>query len=109
MVAAGNLRERVTIQTATSTKGALGGLSTSWVDAATVWARVEQKAAAERTEQAQVRDIKMFKVTVRRRPISATENRLVWQGRRLAIVGVIDDEAREVTILTCEEGRGADG
>lgn len=103
---AGMLRERVTIQVASRSAGAAGGRVTTWADVRDVWARVQQDGGADREDQGQQRESKTYTVTIRRRNLSATENRLVWGGKTLAITGVADDEHREQTVITCEEGRG---
>ncbi len=108
-VLAGRLRERVTLQLAARAKGTMGGLNTTWSTVAQVWADVEQIAGADQQDQGQKRESKSYKVTIRSRDVSATENRLLWKGTLLDIVEVVDDPRVKRTNLTCVSGRGGVG
>lgn len=107
---AGLLRERVTIQVATWSKGAAGGRVASWGEVKTVWARIEQSGGKDQEDQGQQREAKAMKVTVRKRfALSATDHRLIWKSRVLNILSVADDEIGDKTVMSCEEGRGGGG
>lgn len=103
-VTVGDMRERVTLQAATDTTDAIGGLVRSWTDVATVWARVEEMSAREQYHREQIQSSANFAVTIRYRADVTTKNRVIWRGRRFEIVGRPNlDERRRFMRLACEE------
>jgi SPP1 family predicted phage head-tail adaptor len=106
---AGALRERITLQITTQTVGPAGGLINSWVDQTTVWARIEPTDSEGSEKPDAQRQINRFKITIRRRDVSATKNRILWGSRVLSILGANDAERKNDTIITCEEGGPSGG
>lgn len=97
---AGQLRERVTIQTATTTRANSGSVSQSWADTATVWARVEfdgdltTEAASSHEEQ------RRYIVTMRHRSLSV-EQRIKWTDRNSV------EHIMEIVSIDTYEDRGS--
>jgi len=87
----GALRERVTIETFSSTEDTLGGRSsTGWTALATVWARVMPQApfvGREGFEANALTAIQTYLITMRyRTDITLTpRHRLTWDGKTLQI------------------------
>ncbi len=94
MLAAGSLRERITIQTKSVTRSAIGEEVVSWSDVATVPAKVEPIRGHEFFAAAQMQDASDHRVTIRYRAGVTREMRIVWRGAPLDIVSVIDVNAR---------------
>ncbi len=81
-MAAGPLRERITIQAKTLTNDGMGGYSEVWADVATVWGRTwgatgQERALAGMSEQPTVN--RHFKV--RHYPALTEQHRLVYAGQ----------------------------
>jgi SPP1 family predicted phage head-tail adaptor len=95
MIRAGELRQRVTIQTAAAGTDARWGTVEDWQDVDTVWAKVVPRAATEVTDAKGQQSTVTHDVTMRYRPDVTSKARLVWQGRTLEIVGVVDVDARK--------------
>lgn len=100
----GALRERVTIERETRTADGLGGWSSSWAAVATVWARVEQLAAAEPVEAERLVARGGYRITIRHRSDLTTADRLAWRGRILNIRGLSNkDERRRYLTIDCDD------
>lgn len=101
---AGDLRERVELQTATQTRDAIGGIVMTWATTATLWAKVEQMSAREQWHREQLRASAGWRVTIRHRTGVTTKQRVVWAGRTLEITGVTDiEQKRRFLALACDE------
>lgn len=105
-VTAGQLRERVTIQSATETADGQGGLAKAWTALATVWANVVAAGPGrESLATSAVRPILNYAVTIRRRTDVTPQMRVVWGDKTLQVEGVRDPDGRRVwTTLDCVEG-----
>lgn len=62
---AGDLDRRVTLQRATDTVDAYGGITTAWVTLADVWARIAPLSARELVSSAQIQGQTQTKITIR--------------------------------------------
>ena len=100
----GNLRTRLGLYVPQTTPDTMGGVQTSWVLQATLWAHVRPQTLNETTEQGRVRVIRSYKVTIRWRPNFPERARLIWGDRILNVLSASDpDERHERLHLVCEE------
>lgn len=113
-VDARRLNERVAIQRRTVSQNPTTGFpTTTWSALGTVWAAVDATKASERWQQPQIADATQqvsdlavwirSDVTVR---IGLRESdRLVWRGKVLDVVDVLDQQLRgRLTAIICREG-----
>lgn len=105
---AGNLRHRITFQTATETRDAQGGVTKTWADVVTVWADIMPINAREYMKADQVRADITHQITIREYPGINTKQRISWDDagttRYFHIESVIDLHERHRTIqLMCKE------
>ena len=99
----GELTERITLQSRSVAKDSYGQDTITWVDAATVWARVRAIHGREFFAAAQVQQEQTIKVLIRQRSDVLPTWRLMWQGRAHDITGVIPI-GREWTEIMCLQG-----
>jgi len=101
---AGNLRHRVTIQTAGATQNGAGEPVVTWSDSATVWASIEPIRGTERQAAQQMTATMTHTVRMRYRASMSVANRLKFGSRYLEINAVIDPgERHERLELLCTE------
>lgn len=105
---AGKLRKRVTIQAATATADNYGEMVETWADAATVWGSLEPLLTGTReafaAAGAQLQARVAFQCRMRYRALSPVTNRLVIEGTRYEVTGVVDPDGRKAEILAfCTE------
>jgi SPP1 family predicted phage head-tail adaptor len=105
VIDAGKLRERVTVQTSTGTTNALGETVLSWADATTVWASVEGVSSRELLLAGQQQVEITHRVRMRYLSTLTTQNRLLWRGRTLEIVSLLEHGNRSEHELICQENR----
>lgn len=104
----GRLRHRVTLQAPVESADEYGGTArASWRDVALVWADVQPELSGRELMMAQqVESVVTHRVTLRYRSDVSTASRLVFQGRVLEVVQVIDPEERHRWLdLLCAEDR----
>ena len=96
----GNMRERVTLQQATTTTDAFGGTIETFTDVGEVWARVEPVKSTERVVAGGVASIDDVLVHIRHRDDVAPTWRLVWKGSTYSIRGArnLDERKRTLTL-----------
>lgn len=101
---AGLLRERVMVQTRSTTRNLVGEAIVGWADAGEQWAQVRNDSGAELARIRQTFGENAVEVRVRL-PLSITkDHRLVHAGRTLEIVAVLDpDNRRREARLVCRE------
>ena len=99
-MAAGDLRQRVTLQTLSVTLDPYGGTVEGWVDSATVWAKVEYLTGRELWQAQQANSEAKGRVSMRYRDVTPTM-RIHHDGVYLEIVSVLpaDTAKRELEIL----------
>lgn len=105
-IAAGQLRERVTLlTTAGAASDGRGGYTPSGPDVSTtVWARVRPLSAREKLQLGQVVNSAAYEITIRKLDAAAAKKRVLWKGETLNVQAVVADEDREYQRLTCFNG-----
>ena len=104
MIEAGQLSQRVTIETSTKTEGPSGAPKQSWTSLRTVWASVLPTAASEGEATEQVAADVTYAVRMRYAADVTPRHRIRWRGRVLSIIGVYDPDGRRAELLlTCSE------
>lgn len=104
-ISAGNLRQQVTIQTATETPNDSGGGDIAWADANAIWANVVPVRGNEQLQAQRVDAVVLYRVTTRFRTDVTAANRLTWRGTPLNIRAVTDpDGMRQWLEIMCEAG-----
>ena len=83
------LRNRITIQSLTTTASGGGTFIETWSTVSTVWANVQGKAV-EQTRFDKIQQIDEYTIRMRKRSIS-NENRLIYKGEVLQIESVLDE------------------
>jgi SPP1 family predicted phage head-tail adaptor len=110
---AGKLRQRVTIQTPVRTTDSRTGQRTAaWTTLATnVPAQVTPRAAAEQEQAKQQVSQTTYDVSLRYRPDVTSDCRLVYQGKVLAVTGVVnvDERNRELRLDCTGTGEAVNG
>ena len=101
---AGQLRHRVTLQTVTETRDAVGGIVESWATTVTLWAAVEPLRGREffqaRAEQAGVDT----RIRIRYRSGLTPKMRVTWGSHAYDIEAVIEPDSRRRELhLMCSE------
>lgn len=81
----GQLDQRVTLQSVSSTTDAGGGRVETWATVATLWANVRPLSGRERLQADQIESPANYRVTIRRRTDITTDKRIVWKGKNLNI------------------------
>jgi len=102
---AGTLNRLVTVQARGSAKDTFGQQSETWTTVCTPRASVEPLSGAQVVAAGAQLGETMHQVTMRYRPGITTAMRVLYEGRVLSIVSVIDEymKHRKLTLL-CQEG-----
>lgn len=101
----GSMDQRVTLQSRSVTKDAMGQDVITWVDVATVWARRINQRSAEAFAAAQMGDDDVVELHIRHRTDVRTTWRLQWGGVGYDITSVSDFGGRkDRTRLLCRRG-----
>lgn len=101
----GSMDQRVTLQSRTVIKDALGQDAITWVDVATVWARRINQRSAEAFQAAQMGDDDVTELHIRHRADVQTTWRLRWNSVGYDITSVSDFGGRkDRTRLLCRRG-----
>lgn len=101
---AGQLDQRVTLQSRSVVTDAAGQDTITWVDVATVWAQCQALRGREFFAAAQVQQEQTVKVRIRYRADVVQTMRLVWQGRAYDITGVVPVGRKEMLEIMCLQG-----
>lgn len=106
-IAAGQLRHRVTIQSASESRDGAGEVQLTWsaIDRGTVWASIEPISSTEQTDSSQQQAIATHKVTIRNSGLTVTHaHRLVFGSRTFNILSVLNVDERSILYeLVCQE------
>ena len=103
-IAIGELRHRVRLQARVLTSDGGGGYGESWSDLAEIWARIRPVAGIELTFAEQRQHRVTHEVTIRYRLSIQPSQRLIYDGRALYILGIVNaDERNAFLTLHCEE------
>lgn len=102
MIQAGKLDRRITIQTKTETRGAAGGVTTTWGTLAEVWAEKVSTSGRE-FRAAQGRHLQVQLVLRIRYYSGLSENthQILFESRSYNIVGIEEEGRREGMLLAC--------
>lgn len=100
----GDLDQRVTLQSRSVVKDAMGQDTITWVPEATVWAQVQAVRGREFFAAAQVQQEQTIKVRIRWRTGVSPTWRLVWQGRNHDITGIIPVGRNDMLEIMCLQG-----
>ena len=104
---AGEMRQRITLQRKTVTRGAMGGEVTTWVTQATVWAEARPASGNELIagEQRQAVTVTEFRMRYDSAVIPKPEWRVLWGPSTYEIVSVLNMDGRNREMrLQCREG-----
>lgn len=101
---AGELRERVTIMSATETRSRMDEVILTYdTQFATVWASVDGVSAREYLLSGQQQVDISHRVKMRYLPGLSQGMRVLWRGRTLEIISVLERENRTYHELICQE------
>ena len=102
---AGQLRNRLVLQSKTETRGAAGGVATTWTTQATVWGGIHPISGKEYTAIQQTQNEAEVKIIIRYQSSIDETWRVVNGGREYSIVSVINENDRDRMItLMCLKG-----
>ena len=104
MINAGSLRERVTVQQASESRNALGETVLSWATFAERWASVEGVSSRESLAYGQQQISVSHRVRLRYLAGLTQSMRIVWRGRTLEIVSLLEHGNRSEHEIICQEG-----
>jgi SPP1 family predicted phage head-tail adaptor len=99
----GELRERITVQSPTESVNALGETVLAWGTFAERWASVEGASAREALAAGQMDVTISHKVKMRYLDGLTQKMRILWRGRTLEIVSLLEHANRSVHELVCQE------
>lgn len=103
MIRSGELRERVTVQASAESRNSLGETTLTWSDFANRWASVEGVSAREFLLNGQ-QDVSItHRVRMRYLEGMNQNMRLIWRGRTLDIVSLLEHNNRSEHELICSE------
>ena len=100
---AGTLRDRVTVQQATENRNRLGESISEWTAFEVVWASVQGVSAREFLLAGQQQVEVSHRVKMRYLNGLSPQMRLLWRGRTLEIISILEHENRSVHELICQE------
>ena len=104
MINAGELTERITIESPTKAQNDVGETTLTWSTYATVWAKVESLAGREAERYAEVVGFSGHKVTMR--PLSGFTSamRIIYRNRTLEIGSINEfDRIRYLEVICTEK------
>jgi len=99
----GRMRERVTVQQATERRNSLGETTLEWATFAERWASVEGVTAREALGAGQLEVSITHRVRFRYIDGLTQQMRLLWRGRTLEIVSLLEHNNRSEHELICQE------
>lgn len=101
---AGTLKDRVTIQRYTADVDPAWGATPGWTDITEVWADVTPTGGTEKSDNAGIQTSNTHRVSLRYRSDLTSKDRLVYRGRKLEIVSVLDvDGAKRELLIEARE------
>jgi SPP1 family predicted phage head-tail adaptor len=99
----GRMRERITVEIASTTTNALGEAVLSWATTSSVWASVEGVAAREALEFGKQETTATHRVRLRYLPGLTQQMRFAWRNRTLDIVSLLEYGNRTEHVAICDE------
>ncbi len=107
MIPAGELDQRVTLQTATLTRDAVGGPVETWADTVTVWAKVKPLSGKQIAQAQQVSADVSKAVTIRYRTGITAAMRVKFSDATTAKIHWVEEYRREGRlVIVCEDFNG---
>jgi SPP1 family predicted phage head-tail adaptor len=103
MIDPGRLRERITVQTASENRNALGETTLAWATFAERWASVEGLSSREALALGQMEVTASHRVRLRYLDGLTQKMRILWRGRTLEIVALLEHANRSEHELVCQE------
>lgn len=103
MIDAGELTERITIETPATAQNQVGETTLAWSTFATVWAKVESLSGREAERYGEIVGFSGHKVTIRALPGVSTSMRVVYRNRTLEIGAVQEYDRIWWMELICTE------
>jgi SPP1 family predicted phage head-tail adaptor len=101
----GTMRQRVTLQSQNLVPDGAGGNVLGWVDSATVFANITPLSGLEKVQAEKLVSQVTHRVLVRAGLSVSAGQRLVWRGKALSIISVLNLAARDkMLVLLCVEG-----
>ena len=100
---AGDMRERVAIQTSTATRDEFNAEVLSWATTTTVWAKVVERGGREPVIADRPVMVVSYEVTIRSGVTVTHRDRLLWRSKTLAIDTVTPLPADGLIVLRCLE------
>ncbi len=100
-----DLRHRLVLEERTRVADGGGGATETWVEVATVWAAIAEKAGREREAADRAAPLTTTDITIRHREGVTTDMRFRLGTRHFNIRAVLDTDGRRHWLrCTCEEG-----
>ncbi len=104
-VYAGDLRDKIIIESPSRAPDGIGGYSREWVKVATVYGKVRPLTGTERTTSDRMEATGGYHIIIRHRRDLKESYTLVWNGRRHNIRWIKERTARDLYIeLETEQG-----
>ena len=103
MIRPGEMRERVTVQQATTSTSSLGETTLTWATLTTVWAAINGVSSSEALADGQQEARVTHRVRLRYINGLKHNDRFVWRGRTLQIVSLLEYGNRSEHVAVCEE------
>jgi len=107
MIDAGELTERITIETPAKAQNAVGEATLTWSTFATVWAKVDSLAGREAERYGEIVGFSGHKVTIRALSGITTSMRVVYRNRTLEIGAINEFDRIRYLELICTEKSAA--
>lgn len=108
MARIGNLDQRITLQSYTTTSDGAGGQTRTWADLASVpdvWAKVEAKGGSEGFSSDRVEAVGSFVFTIRNRTDLDERMRIVWGGENYNVRTILREGSRAMYLkIVAERG-----
>jgi SPP1 family predicted phage head-tail adaptor len=102
---AGRLRHRLILQSKVETRGAAGGVTTTWETQATVWGGIEPLSGREYTAIQQTQNEATVRIVIRYQSSIDETWRVLNGGLAYAIQSIINENTRDrMLTLMCLEG-----
>lgn len=100
----GQLRDRLTLQSVTTTQDAYGAYTETWADIGTVWGRNVVRWGKESEYGHQTEGVQRYEFEVRYRSGITPKDRVVWDSRTFDIIAVrnLDGRKKYLQLITEE-------
>ena len=96
---AGQMRNRITIQSRSTTRDSHGGQSETWTDVATVWANIRPLSSRELIAAQAVQAATSHMITIRYRPGIVAAMRAVYNSRIFNLSAPMNTDERNIELV----------